>query len=162
MHSFRVCKFSSAARTLFTLYIAGRAMITTKRNYRREEEEKEDQGTDSCAISSLTLLPQNNFSSSETRLMYMGSLMQLLFFSTRDDKNVLRQLCRVCCTWRKKVQRSCFMKTGVCSSGSHETQFSLKVINVMNSGKVHVAPNCSRLNCQKRQKAERIICWVFN
>lgn len=124
-------------------------MTAAKRKYRQKRSKTKWQ-TIFCAVPSLTLLPKNNFSSSETRLTHPGSLIQLLFFSTHDvtDKNVLHHLCGVCCTWHKKVERSSFMRTVACSSGSHETQFSLNIINIfpiMNSGKFHVAWNGSRL-----------------
>lgn len=120
-------------------------MTAAKRKYRQKQRRPL-----LCAVSSLTLLPKNNFSSSERRLTHLDSLIQLLFFSTHNitHKNVLHHLCGVCCTWHKKVERSCFMKTVACSSGSHETQFSLNIINIvpiMNSRKVHVTQNGSRL-----------------
>lgn len=149
MHSFRDCKFYSSARTLFSAQV-GRSMTTAKRKYRQKRRRKNKWQTLLCVVSSLPLLPKNNFGSSETKLMHPGSLIQLLFFSTHDvtHKDVLPHLCGVCCTRHKKVERSCFRKTVVCSSGSHETQFSLNVINsfpIMNSEKVHVARNGSRL-----------------
>lgn len=148
VHIFRVCTFFSLARTLFSVHI-GRGMTATEKKYRQKRRKTERQ-TLLCAVSSLILLPKNSFSSSETKLTHPGSLIQLLFFCTRDvtHKNILHHLCRVCCTWHKKVERSCFMKTVACSSGTHETQFSLNVINIfpiMNLGKVHVAWNSSRL-----------------
>lgn len=101
-------------------------------------------------VSSLTLLQKTNISSSQTRLMHPGSLIHLLLFSVHDvtHKNVLHRLCGVCCTWHKKVERSCFVSTVASSPESHETQFSLNIINIfpiMNSGKVYVARNGSRL-----------------